>query len=412
MITMKFPKQVGARSALSVLVVVLMSACSQLDVYKVHDEFDGIQSLYETSDTISVLIVHGMGEHLPGYSQELQGSIAQRLDMVRDNQIVERRRLEANGYPLGTITRSRFIGRGSNKKRFNVVELSWSEATMPIKTTLLELDKANKHKERGFLESQRLSLNSAGKAFVNTHLSDPVIYIGAFGPILRNTVKQAICSLFSDSPDQTAGRNVPCSFNDVPAATGELVIISSSLGSALVFDTAVELFSGDGAERVAAQKLISGTKRIFMFANQLPLLELRELDVVTGPNWLDNYPCPTRSPEEASRDRPQISGLRGFLTLRRGFGAKEEALDPKLTLSIVAFNDPNDLLTYEMTDRFKKHCGPAKFANVTVTNAETGWLFMAADPMKAHMGYEDNARVVDLIVKGYPPARQSSQSSR
>ena len=139
-----------------------------------------------------------------------------------------------------------------------------------------------------------------------------------------------------------------------------------------------------------------------MFANQLPLLELRELGAVTGPDWLENYPCPSvKSDEAAGGAAGRARGLSAFLTLRKGLGAAEELLDPKLaTLTVVAFSDPNDLLTYGITERFKSHCAPARFANVTVTNASTGWLFIAADPMKAHTDYENNSRVIEVMVNG------------
>ena len=41
---------------------------------------------------------------------------------------------------------------------------------------------------------------------------------------------------------------------------------------------------------------------------------------------------------------------------------------PPLPLSFIAFSDPNDLLTYYISDRYKQHCDGGRFANITVTN--------------------------------------------
>lgn len=59
---------------------------------------------------------------------------------------------------------------------------------------------------------------------------------------------------------------------------------------------------------------------------------------MSGPNWLDAYPCPDAPPSSAMQGVG--SGLRNFLILRRGAGASEEALDPSLALNVVALSDP------------------------------------------------------------------------
>lgn len=373
----------------------LLCSCSMLNVSKVHDSFAGLKGLYEANTTTSVIVVHGMGDHPPGYSKAMQGGIMQRLDASATTAKSVTFDLQLNGYPLGVVTRTVFTSLTSGK-RVVFVELEWSDATRPIKRTLLDLTEDDR--ENGFLQEHRLRFNSEGKSFVNTHLSDPLIYSGAFGEVLRGATGTAICIMLRG--DKSADLKT-CTFDDIHGSSGEFAIISSSMGSSLVFDTVSRLWKGTEQERAASRAFLQRAKRIYMFANQIPLLELREVGDVTGPDWLSAYPCPDTPPSSATAGVG--SGLRDFLILRRGVGSTEEALNPSLALDVVAFSDPNDLLTYGLSKRFKANCKPARFANVTVTNAKTGWLFIGANPVQAHVDYDVNDQVLDLLVNGGAP---------
>lgn len=384
------------RTFFSLVAGILLCGCSSLNVTKVHDTFAGLKGLYESNATTSILVVHGMGLHSPGYSNPMQVGIMERLDPTSRSARSTSYQIQLNGYHLGVVTRTQFtspIG-----KRVVFVELEWSDATRPIKQVLLDL--AEDSHERGFLQENRLSLNSAGKAFVNTRLADPMIYGGAFGEVLRGTVKTAICILLRGDKDSDSPQ---CDLANLDTSSGEIAIISSSMGSSLVFDTVSRINEvGAPAEKAALNAFLQRSKRIYMFANQIPLLDLRELSEVNGPNWLDAYPCPEKPPS-SGLPATGSRGLRNFLILSRNVAARDEALPPSLALNIVAFSDPNDLLTYGLSDRFKSKCAPARFANVTVTNAKTGWLFVAANPVEAHTGYDVNTQVLDLLVHGGVP---------
>jgi hypothetical protein len=262
------------------------------------------------------------------------------------------------------------------------------------------LDLDDNDRERGFLQDQRLSLNSAGKSFVNTHLSDPIIYGGAFGEVLRGAVKSAICVLLRGD---SSADSQQCDLGNTSVTAGDIAIVSSSMGSSLVFDTVSRVGeTGTQSERAAVNAFLQRSKRLYMFANQIPLLDLRELGDVSGPDWLNAYPCSERPPSSAAPSTGSRS-LRNFLLLRRNVASPTEALDSSLVLNVVAFSDPNDLLTYGLSERFKTKCTPARFANVTVTNAKTGWLFVGANPVEAHTGYDVNPTVLDLLVRGGRP---------
>jgi len=75
-------------------------------------------------------------------------------------------------------------------------------------------------------------------------------------------------------------------------------------------------------------------------------------------------------------------------------------------LNIVAFSDPNDLLTYTIEPDFVK-----KYINLRNCPIVTNILINVADPIdikitefanpqKAHLGYSADTRVIDLIVNG------------
>lgn len=379
------------------ITVGLLSGCSSLNVTRVHDPFAGLKGLYESNASTSVLVVHGMGHHSPGYSKPMQIGIMQRLDGTSQEAVSTSYQLQLNKYPIGVITRS--VYSSPSGKRVDFVELEWSDATRPIKEVLLDLREDDR--ERGFLEENRLSLNSAGKTFVNTRLADPLIYGGAFGEVLRGAVKTAICVLLRGDKNAESSQ---CELATVDSGSGEVAIISSSMGSSLVFDTVSRVSeAGTQKEKAAVNAFLQRAKRVFMFANQIPLLDLRELGDVSGPNWLDSYPCP-ENPPSSSVPATGSRGLRNFLILQKNVATTDEALPASLALNVVAFSDPNDLLTYGLSERFKSKCTPARFANVTVTNASTGWLFVAANPVDAHTGYDVNPVVLDLLVNGGMPS--------
>jgi hypothetical protein len=69
-------------------------------------------------------------------------------------------------------------------------------------------------------------------------------------------------------------------------------------------------------------------------------------------------------------------------------------------LTVVAFTDPNDLLSYRLVP---EAIGTAdvRLINVILSNAPTigGWV---ERPDVAHMGYGDNPWVMRYLVEGHP----------
>jgi hypothetical protein len=90
--------------------------------------------------------------------------------------------------------------------------------------------------------------------------------------------------------------------------------------------------------------------------------------------------------------------LRRFLELRRRQAApRAETL---ARLAVVAFTDPNDLLTYRLLPA--RYAAPdVAVADVLVSNART-WLGLLENPMAAHLDYLANPHVGELIACGWP----------
>jgi hypothetical protein len=119
--------------------------------------------------------------------------------------------------------------------------------------------------------------------------------------------------------------------------------------------------------------------QIFMLSNQLPMLQVgRELPEVTGQKA--DY-CSVGSPKYSSRMFNETS--------------------------IIAFSDPNDLLSYAIPHDFStKYLDSRLCANVTNININIAKVVDAfgigkiANPMEAHIGYLKDDRVIALIAKG------------
>jgi hypothetical protein len=89
-----------------------------------------------------------------------------------------------------------------------------------------------------------------------------------------------------------------------------------------------------------------------------------------------------------------------FLSKRSG------AEDP---LQIVAFTDPNDVLSYHLTERFQKKCAYINndtsslinYVNVRIRNVKWTYFGLFANPLQAHSdGFRSNPKAIDLLVNG------------
>ena len=155
---------------------------------------------------------------------------------------------------------------------------------------------------------------------VNFGFSDAVMYLGPTGEIIRDAVRGAVCASALHSGGVGFERQGPetsydtaCRLRDnTGVAVNRFAFVSESLGSKIIFDLMRDALD-DGREG-PLDPLVKGSN-LFMLANQIPLLSLSDLT-----------PARAASASRPEADRPRI----------------------------IAFSEPNDLLTYEVVPFFRQ----------------------------------------------------------
>ena len=313
--------------------------------------FPGLASLIDAAGVgpVDVLSVHGMCSHDHNWVRKVESQIGGALDLelAQPSQPKVVEGIE--------IWQSDFED-DSGKVVVRNFALVWSPLTNDAKQTLC-YDASEKTPTClvAQFDGKRASLNSALKSeLMNDCFSDALIYLGDRGPDIRRAMRAAIASI----GDVRRGANRP------------LILVTESLGSKVVADAVI---GSSGDQRSSTVAALRGTQVIYMAANQVPLLNLA-------------HPGDVRA-----ADRPSaVADLREFI--QREADALRESKD----IYIVAFSDPNDLLTYELATKTDRTT-----INVRVSNANSyfGWI---ANPNPAHRGYLSNPRVWRLVVCGKP----------
>ncbi|MDD3371832.1 MAG: hypothetical protein PHE27_08435 [Alphaproteobacteria bacterium] len=356
--------------------------------------FGGLRQSLDSQDstpgkTTKVLMVHGISDHVPGYSLRFQKKLYEKLGLNVMDSEVKTISLSAPNiawepgeeHTLGTLRISRHTN-AENSRRLLFYELTWSPITARQKRTL-DADSAN---NEGL---GRASLNNSLKGFINSTVPDLLIYTGNGYPRITASVAQSVCWMLADGwdnlPDSGTHRcdTWPGStFASLPA--NDHFFVTHSLGSRITIDT-IHNFSALNKKRrndPLRQRLENIVRdkdfSVFMLANQLPLLQM-------------------------GRNGPERSGA---IDIYCDGGAKtNERVMRKM--NIVAFSDPNDILSYPVPldftmNRLDSRMCPS-VTNVSLNIAAEQTLFDAAsfaNPLTAHNGYWEDGRVIDLIANG------------
>lgn len=429
-------------------VLVLLTGCFYNNVREVepNQSFDGLNHVLQDKSNLNVVFVHGMGHHPFGEKGvlEYQIEIAKQLGFVEADRnhsvkwkdscdpgyteysyfseqekklLLERQTagqaicpLKINDVVVGFIGWRQYYLKGDDMddgKTLNLFELSWDRATELLQKTILELDEeyfetvelveTDELNEKlkplaggRDREADRALINRWLKKFVNQKLGDPAIYLGAYGDSIRQVVAEGLSKIAEASET---------------AEDYAYSIVSDSLGSRVVFDTLGCALEEQGCEEIRSfldrsdtdKKYLADiavtTTQVFMNANQLPFLALSNVrPPVAGETeaaWLKRFPCETGGP-----------GLASLVDARK---------DMPEAITIVAFTDPNDALSYHLTKRFLNKCThlggeeqiPVSFINVRISNVK--WDFgIFANPVKAHSdGFRRNKKAVEMLVNGY-----------
>jgi hypothetical protein len=220
-------------------------------------------------------------------------------------------------------------------------------------------------------------------------LADAMVFAGPTRQEIMNQVAEAIT--------YAAGIRAPDKSTRALLKQGEaeqtpLFIISESLGSKILFDTLCTM-SAKNEERLVKQTMGRVTQ-IYMTANQIPVLSLAA-PVECG----------------ATLRAMGISGgktdsLDFLLGIRARAPAQTELRSiksppPSGTMQVVAFSDPNDLLSYGLQGSVNGQSENYKVIDVFVSNAST-WFGLVENPLSAHQTYRDNDAVNTIIACGIP----------
>lgn len=343
--------------------------------------FNGIEPhLDNKKGKMKVLMVHGVGDHLPGYSTQFLEKLAAELNlsvMTAHPKNIKLTSRTETGKNLGNLRINRMLSR-DRRKELLFYELTWSEITANQKEVLA-------YDNSGEYSFRRAEINDLLKKFSNDTGPDPIIYLGESREDILVSFAQSFCwmtkSNWENLPDNV---QEACSFNDVSSSNyiddDQYAFVSHSLGSRITID---------GMQRIASilkdrdasfrNSLRNKEIPIYMMSNQLPMLQL-------------------------GRKMPDVSDQKAAYCRADGDQFDQRMLSKT---PIIAFSDPNDLLSYAIPFGFAdKYLDSRLCIEVTNININVAKIFDAfglgklANPLEAHVGYDTDDRVVALIAKG------------
>lgn len=329
---------------------------------------------------LKVLMVHGVGDHLPGYSTQFLEKLVDELDLkvmaAPKKNITLTNRLD-HSKNLGNLRITRLLSKDRSKELL-FYELTWSAITAKQKEVLA-------YDNSGEYSFRRARVNDLLKKFSNDTGPDPIIYLGDSREDILVSFGQSFCwmtkSNWADLPDDV---KQACSFNDDTAATNlqvdQYAVISHSLGSRITIDGMQRIASlVDQRDPDFRNALQNKEIPIYMMSNQLPMLQL-------------------------GRKLPDVSNQKTAYCQPAGEKYRQRML---AKTPIIAFSDPNDLLSYAIPHGFvEKYLDSRLCFDVTNININVATIFDAfglgklANPLDAHVGYDTDDRVIALIAKG------------
>ena len=334
-------------------------------------------------------MVHGVAKHEPGYATQLLQGLANKM---RLNQISEITKNITLTDPLDATKklgnlRIRQLSNEDKSHKLIFYELTWSEINDERKKILA-------YDMSGHYTFHRAFLNEKIKRITNDFIPDQMLYVGGTRKDVLISFTQAFCWMVAKTwDDLPVTENQTCTAVELGPSIESMkndhyAFITHSLGSRLVID---------GLQNISAQLGDKESKRrelyvsagfiqafqelhipIFMLANQLPLFQV-------------------------TRETPEITGQHDAYCRAEGEHYKSRTLSDT---DIIAFNDPNDILSYTITKEFMDRYLDSRLCidttNININVAEISSLFgiSYANPGEAHTGYLTDERVLAMIANG------------
>lgn len=324
---------------------------------------------------VRMLYIHGMGiyhstEFVEPFANRFTEKLGLTLKGCKENTLQTEAKSPRPGGQSPHALLSVCTYTGSQNRTLMLYTVLWSPLTEEIKKDVLGYDSAAIYEgERAFFSK------TLKKDVMNDSLSDPLLYLSPnYQNKLRVVMQQAICFVASRNDDCATTKPT---LTGIPLKNSGLFVITESLGSTMLYDTLKRIYrSGDGL-KAAGEKLLRDSVVHYMFANQLPLLCLGRYNDDHGPggrHCIDEGGT-TKILSYESQDKP---------------------------FKIVAFSDPNDLLSYPLKKQQFKDFSENKSVEVTnVLLHVEKWAFMGlAYPHTAHTGHRESPDVLQIIACG------------
>jgi len=355
--------------------------------------FAGIDvNLVKSKGKTKMLFVHGVGDHIPGYTTEFLEKLAKALNLSVRSESQKNIELAAPlvpGKKLGNLRIAHLLNE-ENGKELTFYELTWSEITRQEKA-LLDFDNSGEY------DFRRARVNSMLKRFSNDTGPDPIIYLGQSREAILAAYAQSFCWMASRDWEElpSSGEHVCLGLDDSAIdhiANDDYVVISHSLGSRIVIDgmqRIAHLLANQSKYATATIKVAATEKSmaalqnkripIFMLSNQLPMLQM-------------------------GRELPEVAGQQASYCDPKGTNYHKRMVSET---SLIAFSDPNDLLSYGIppgySDKYldSRLCASITNVNINVAKVMDAFgLTDVANPLEAHVGYGQDDRVIALIAHG------------
>jgi hypothetical protein len=324
-------------------------------------QFPGIYSVLSNDRPSRLIWIHGMCHHDAQWAQERAARVAELLGAKHDPasfstpELVPETSVEIYSGDLQTT-----------KGNLRLQMVVWSSLTVNHKRALCNDAKQTEQSQKicGIeytYKYPRATINNALKTdLMNGCLADAILYVGARGVGIRQAMVRTVCHVaggsYKDGGCVGGGRT--------DLVNSPLVLVAESLGSKMLIDAMLALKQTSEGHRVLQQSF-GQTRMIYLLANQIPMLDLAER-------------------EDSATRLVTDSGLRGLVeTIRPTHRDKK---DSAWQLFVVAFTDPNDLLSYRLEKDYFKGRDDVKVANVLSSNSPT-ILNLVENPGEAHTGY-------------------------
>ena len=384
------------------LLVIFFTAFSYKNTVTIDKEdgkyktFLGLNDIFLESEDIVVYHIHGMGKHRSNEKEitSFYDKTAIQLGFEKQQNLDLYETLYKNNKIYGNMS---IFNYKKGLRKFRVVSLSWSE--------IMQLEEDSLHVRSNPYENRVALANNTLKEFMNDGFGDAILY-------LNPSYKKAVHEAFSLGIDRACQQ-------DIKLCKDKKVIVSSSLGSKILFDYLTAKLKLEKIEN-NLEDFFSNIEQVFMTSNQIPLIDLvniqfyamdknrKSASLIKQDNSINQNDSDSIEVKQSKDGRLTISSkkrISGSLSeineALRSFSSKVVTNKNRqnFILPIVAFSDPNDALSYHV------HHNPSKdtkmdFTNVTLSYAKWWYFRILADPLVAHGGFMSSDVGVEAFIKG------------